>query len=217
MIIAIDGPAASGKSVTAKKVAEELGFMHLNTGSMYRALTLHFIELDVDIKNEEDILEALDSFEIRFDSGDPNKIFLSDKDVSLSIRSSHIDLKVSKISAVKMVREKLVDHQRQIANNNNIVIEGRDIGTYVFPKAEYKFFLTADIKVRAKRRYEDISTISNNLDQILNDLKKRDEYDKNRKHSPLTKADDAIVIDTSQIDIKEQVKRIINIINNKER
>jgi len=217
MIIAIDGPAASGKSVTAKKVAEELGFMHLNTGSMYRALTLHFIELDVDIKNEEDILEALDSFEIRFDSGDPNKIFLSDKDVSLSIRSSHIDLKVSKISAVKMVREKLVYHQRKIANNNNIVIEGRDIGTYVFPKAEFKFFLTADIKVRAKRRYEDISTISNNLDQILNDLKKRDEYDKNRKHSPLTKADDAIVIDTSQIDIKEQVKRIINIINNKER
>jgi len=217
MIIAIDGPAASGKSVTAKKVAEELGFMHLNTGSMYRALTLHFLELNVDINNEKDILKALDSIEIRFDSEDPNKIFLNDKDVTLNIRSNSVDLNVSKVSAVRSVRQKLVEQQRKIANNINIVIEGRDIGTHVFPMAQFKFFLIADIEVRAKRRYEDVSDINKNFNQILNDLIKRDEYDRNRSYSPLTKADDAIVIDTSKIDIKEQVTRIVNIINNKER
>ena len=217
MIIAIDGPAASGKSVTAKKVAEELGFMHLNTGSMYRALTLHFLELNVDINNEKDILKALDSIEIRFDSEDPNKIFLNDKDVTLNIRSNSVDLNVSKVSAVRSVRQKLVEQQRKIANNINIVIEGRDIGTHVFPMAQFKFFLIADIEVRAKRRYEDVSDINKNFDQILNDLIKRDKYDRNRSYSPLTKADDAIVIDTSKIDIKEQVTRIVNIINNKER
>ena len=217
MIVAIDGPAASGKSVTAKKVAEELGFVHLNTGSMYRALTLHFIELNVDINNEKDILDALDSIDIRFDSEDPNKIFLNDKDVTLNIRSSSVDLNVSKISAVRSVREKLVEQQRKIANNINIVIEGRDIGTHVFPMAQFKFFLIADIEVRARRRYKDVSDINKDFDQILNDLIKRDEYDRNRRYSPLTKADDAIVIDTSEIDIKEQVTRIVNIINNKER
>ena len=217
MIIAIDGPAASGKSVTAKKVAEELGFMHLNTGSMYRALTLYFLELNVDINNEKDILKALDSIEIRFDSEDPNKIFLNDKDVTLNIRSNSVDLNVSKVSAVRLVRQKLVEQQRKIANNINIVIEGRDIGTHVFPMAQFKFFLIADIEVRAKRRYEDVSDINKNFNQILNDLIKRDEYDRNRSYSPLTKADDAIVIDTSRIDLKEQVTRIVNIINNKER
>ena len=213
MIIAIDGPAASGKSVTAKKVAKKLNFLHLNTGLMYRALTLHLINLDVDINNENNILVALDKIKITFDPMDSDKILLNNEDVSLSIRSNQVDLNVSKVSAIKLVRQRLVDQQRKIADNNNIVIEGRDIGTHVFPNADYKFFLTADILVRAQRRYNDNNSVDTNLDDILNDLKQRDKLDENRKHSPLRISDDAIVIDTSNLNIKDQVNRIVNIIN----
>ena len=213
MIIAIDGPAASGKSVTAKKVANKLNYLHLNTGSMYRAVTLHFINLDVDINDEVEILFALKKMSILFDSENLNKILLNGKDVSKVIRNSLIDSKVSQVSAIRSVREKLVVQQREIADNNDIVMEGRDIGSYVFPNADYKFYLTADIKVRAQRRYKEKKLKAVSLNDILFDLKQRDRYDKNRKFSPLIIPDDAIVIDTSDLNITEQVDKIVKIIN----
>ena len=213
MIIAIDGPAASGKSVTAKKVANKLNYLHLNTGSMYRAVTLHFINLDVDINDEVEILFALKKMSILFDSENLNKILLNGKDVSKVIRNSLIDSKVSQVSAIRSVREKLVVQQREIADNNDIVMEGRDIGSYVFPNADYKFYLTADIKVRAQRRYQEKKLKDVDFNEILLDLKQRDKYDANRKYSPLIISDDAIVIDTSDLNITEQVDKIVQIIN----
>ena len=213
MIIAIDGPAASGKSVTAKKVADKLDFLHLNTGLMYRAVTLHFINSGVNINNETDILSGLKKMSILFDSMDSNKILLNGQDVSKIIRNKLIDSKVSEVSAIRSVREKLVVQQREIAKNNDIVIEGRDIGSYVFPNADFKFFLTADINVRAKRRYEQKKIKDVSLNNVLFDLKQRDKYDKNRKYSPLVISDDAIVIDTSDLNIEEQVNKIVKIIN----
>ena len=213
MIIAIDGPAASGKSVTAKKVADKLDFLHLNTGLMYRAVTLHFINSGVNINNETDILSGLKKMSILFDSMESNKILLNGQDVSKIIRNKLIDSKVSEVSAIRSVREKLVVQQREIAKNNDIVIEGRDIGSYVFPNADFKFFLTADINVRAKRRYEQKKIKDVSLNNVLFDLKQRDKYDKNRKYSPLVIPDDAIVIDTSDLNIEEQVNKIVKIIN----
>ena len=213
MIIAIDGPAASGKSVTAKKVADKLDFLHLNTGLMYRAVTLHFINSGVNINNKTDILSGLKKMSILFDSMDSNKILLNGQDVSKIIRNKLIDSKVSEVSAIRSVREKLVVQQREIAKNNDIVIEGRDIGSYVFPNADFKFFLTADINVRAKRRYEQKKIKDVSLNNVLFDLKQRDKYDKNRKYSPLVISDDAIIIDTSDLNIEEQVNKIVKIIN----
>tara|TARA_Y100001968_G_scaffold78667_1_gene69908 strand:+ start:213 stop:857 length:645 start_codon:yes stop_codon:yes gene_type:complete len=213
MIIAIDGPAASGKSVTAKNVAKKLNFLHLNTGSMYRAVTLYFINLDVDINNEAEINSALKNISILFDFKDLNKILLNGKDVTEFIRNSLVDSKVSQVSALKSVRKKMVMQQREIAYNNDIVMEGRDIGSYVFPNADYKFYLTADVRVRAKRRYEEKKIKHIDFNDVLFDLKQRDAFDKNRKFSPLIVSEDAIIIDTSTLNIDEQVDKIVKIIN----
>ena len=213
MIIAIDGPAASGKSVTAKNVAKKLNFLHLNTGSMYRAVTLYFINLDVDINNEAEINSALKNISILFDFKDLNKILLNGKDVTEFIRNSLVDSTVSQVSALKSVRKKMVMQQREIAYNNDIVMEGRDIGSYVFPNADYKFYLTADVRVRAKRRYEEKKIKHIDFNDVLFDLKQRDAFDKNRKFSPLIVSEDAIIIDTSTLNIDEQVDKIVKIIN----
>ena len=213
MIIAIDGPAASGKSVTAKNVAKKLNFLHLNTGSMYRAVTLYFINLGVDINNEAEIISALKNMSILFDVKDLNKILLNGKDVTEFIRNSLVDSTVSQVSALKSVRKKMVMQQREIAYNNDIVMEGRDIGSYVFPNADYKFYLTADVRVRAKRRYEEKKIKHIDFNDVLFDLKQRDAFDKNRKFSPLIVSEDAIIIDTSTLNIDEQVDKIVKIIN----
>ena len=148
MIIAIDGPAASGKSVTAKTVAKKLEYIHINTGSMYRAVTLHFLEKKINLDDRANFKKELKKIKINFNI--QNRIFINDIDVSSKLRDDFINNNVSKVSAVKLVRDKLVSLQRSIAKNNNVVMEGRDIGTTVLPNADYKFFLTADIEVRAK-------------------------------------------------------------------
>ena len=154
MIIAIDGPSASGKSTTAKGVAEKLGITHLNTGAMYRAVTLGLKEAGIQPDDEKSVCQFLAGMDIRFDES--NHIYLNGIDVSMEIRSGNISSQVSAVSAIPMVREKMVMAQRQIAGEKDCVLEGRDIGTVVFPDAEFKFFITANIKTRANRRYKEL-------------------------------------------------------------
>jgi len=211
MIVAIDGPAASGKSTTARGVASNIGFTHIDTGAMYRAVALHFINLELDIENTNLISSEMEKVKISFSDNDFHTILLNGKDVTKMIRDSAVDQTVSKVSALQIVRDKLVLQQRNLSKNKDIVIEGRDIGTRVFPNADFKFFLTADIEVRARRRFKENLRKSNKttFKQIRRELILRDEIDKKRKHSPLRIPDKAIIIDTSNLSFEEQVNEIV--------
>ncbi len=213
MIIAIDGPSASGKSTTAKGVAERLDIIHLDTGAMYRAATYGIIESGIDLNDLQSIHEFLKNMVLKFDSF--NHIWINGKDVSKKIRTNKISSSVSAVSAVPAVRFKMVETQRSIAKGKDCVLEGRDIGTVVFPNADFKFFLIADILVRAKRRLKDLEKIGEErtLNDLINDIKKRDVSDSSRDVSPLVQAEDAIAINTSNLTINEQVEKIVQIIN----
>ena len=218
MIIAIDGPSASGKSTTAKAVSKRLGFVHLDTGAMYRAVTLGISEAKIEPNNHNKVKLYLKSLKIEFDQND--HIVLNGKNVTDSIRTVKISSNVSKVSAISEVREKMVQVQRNIAGDNNCVLEGRDIGTVVFPNADFKFFLIADITIRAKRRFEDLQESNEllTLNELIESIKKRDELDSKRDLSPLRQAKDAIVIDTSFLTIAQQVNKIVEIVKqNKKR
>ena len=214
MIIAIDGPSASGKSTTAIGVASNLGITYLDTGAMYRAVTYTILNVKVDVTNDASMSKFLEKIDLSFDKS--NNILVDGIKLSDKIRSQNISSQASKISQNPLVREKMVDIQRKIGNTNDCVLEGRDIGTVVFPDANYKFFLVADLETRAKRRYNDMMKSGENCNfkDVLDGLKKRDEMDTRRAHSPLTIADDAIVIDTSRLKINEQINKIIQIITN---
>ena len=213
MIIAIDGPSASGKSTTAKGVAEKLGITHVDTGAMYRAVTLGLKLSGIHPDDDASVCQYLSEIELYFDAN--NKIHLNGVDVSYEIRSGDISSRVSAVSAIPEVREKMVIIQRRIAGEQNCVLEGRDIGTVVFPNAEFKFFLIADINVRAKRRLIDLEKMdeTKSISELIEDIRHRDQLDSSRNHSPLIQADDAIPIDTSELTINEQIKKIINHIN----
>ena len=213
MIIAIDGPSASGKSTTAKGVAEKLGITHLDTGAMYRAVTWGLKKVAIHSSDDEKIRDFLKNMKIFFDAS--NHIWLNGKDVSVEIRTGDISSRVSAVSAIPEVREKMVKIQRQIAGKKDCVLEGRDIGTVVFPDAEYKFFLVADTEIRAKRRLLDLERIgeTSTLAELIDDIERRDAIDSSRDHSPLLKAEDAIPIDTSHLTINEQINKIVNLIN----
>lgn len=213
MIIAIDGPSASGKSTTAKGVAEKLGITHLDTGAMYRAVTLGLKNAGIQPDDVESVRQFLKEMDIFFDPS--NRIHLNGKDVSVEIRSGDISSRVSEISAIPVVREKLVITQRQIAGEKDCVLEGRDIGTVVFPNADFKFFLVADTEVRAKRRLMELEKMGEikTISELIEDIKNRDELDSSRDHSPLIQAEDAIPIDTSHLTIDEQITKIVNLIN----
>ena len=218
MIIAIDGPSASGKSTTAKAVSKRLGFIHLDTGAMYRAVTLGISESEIELNNHNEVKLYLKSLKIEFDQND--QIILNGKNVTDSIRTVKISSNVSKVSAILEVREKMVQVQRNIAGDNNCVLEGRDIGTVVFPNADFKFFLIADITIRAKRRFSDLQESNEllTLNELIESIRKRDELDSKRNLSPLRQAKDAIVIDTSFLTIEQQVSRIVEIVKqNKKR
>ncbi|MEC7822603.1 MAG: (d)CMP kinase [Candidatus Neomarinimicrobiota bacterium] len=216
MVITIDGPAGVGKTTTAKKLAKKLEFRYLDTGAMYRSITYFFIKNNVDINSEDMIINFLDLLDLNvsFPIDGQTKIVLDGNDISNDIRNKEVTDNVSKVSALEKVREKTVKLQKDIVNNRNFVVEGRDIGTVVFPNAEHKFFLTADYDVRAKRRSKDFNKVDENLqlDDIKKDLIERDTIDSNRVLSPLKKAEDAIVIDTSNCTIDEQVNEIYNYI-----
>lgn len=219
MVITIDGAAGVGKSSTAKELAKRLGYQYFDTGAMYRAVTFYFLAENVDLESNNQVTKSLDSIKLHVDfSFDKEmKIFLNDKDISLKIRSQEVTSTVSIVSAIKEVRDKMVKIQRSFAENGNFVVEGRDIGTVVFPDAEHKFFLQADYDVRAKRRLADFEKINEakNINEIKKDLEKRDKYDSTRKLSPLKIPNNATIVDTTFCSFDDQVNQILKHIEKK--
>ena len=212
MIIAIDGPAATGKSTTAKAVADELGFTYLDTGAMYRAVTLAVLEKDISLTNENHLESFLTSLDLKILFTEKTfKIELDRIDVTKRIRDPDVTAKVSEVSALPAVRKTMVNLQRKLASGTDCIVEGRDIGTVVFPNAAVKFFMIADIRMRAERRRKDLLALEKNKDisQLEIEIRDRDRKDSSRVHSPLSKAEDSIIIDTSHLDFHEQVNMII--------
>lgn len=216
MIITIDGPVATGKSIVAKKLAESVGFIFFDTGAMYRTLTFAILKKKIDFHQQEQLEEFLKNFEfdIKFIRGE-KRYFFENEDISQKIRGKEITLAVIQVSSMKSVRAKLTTIIRELAVGVNAVFEGRDMGTEIFPDAAIKIFLVGDDKVRAQRRYEELkikhpeesSTLT--LEKCLEDILKRDTHDKTREVSPLRQAEDAYVIDTSNISIDEVVYKIL--------
>jgi len=213
MIIAIDGPAASGKSVSAKLLAKELNFLYLDTGAMYRCVAFSIMEEQIDISNKNSLRKFLNYFEIdlKYDDGSLT-FFANGRNVTNKIRNSNVSQKVSEISAIPVIREHMVGIQRNFTKDNSCVMEGRDIGTVVFPDAEIKFFIVASDEVRAKRRQIDLESLGEkrSLNDVMDEIKKRDKHDSERGHSPLRKAFNAIEVDTTNMSINEQVSFMIN-------
>ena len=208
MIIAIDGPAATGKSTTAKALAKRLGFTYLDTGAMYRAITLLILQKKVQISENFALISLLKKFDLKIQQHEKQiLVILNGEDVSNEIRRLDVTNYVSEVSALPAVRKSLVKIQRKIAKDQNCVVEGRDIGTVVFPDAEVKFYVVADYDVRAKRRLLDFKKLGEekSIDELIEELKNRDKYDSEREHSPLLKANDAIEVDTTNLTIEEQV------------
>ena len=213
MIVAIDGPAATGKSTSAKKVSQELGFTHLDTGAMYRCVTLSVLRNQITLDNENALSQLLNELDIRLEKLDDELVvYLNGEDVSDEIRKAEVTSYVSIVSALSQVRNALVRIQRNIAKNQDCVVEGRDIGTIVFPDAKFKFFLVADDFVRAQRRQLDLIAIGEekSIAVLVEEIRQRDFLDSKRSNSPLCKADDAIEIDTSKMTFDEQVAFMVN-------
>ena len=213
MIIAIDGPAGSGKSTIAKLIAEDLELVYLDTGAMYRLVTLKALN-DGILGNLDKIIKMLDNLNIDIKE---NGFYLDDIDVSEEIRKPVISENVSDIAAIREVREKMVDLQRKFSESKNVILDGRDIGTVVFPNADVKIFLVADAKERSNRRYKELVAKGENvrIEEIYENILKRDEIDSTRKESPLKKADNAIEVDTTSKNIEEVKNEILNIVRKK--
>lgn len=217
MIVAIDGPAATGKSTSAKLVAQKLGFTYMDTGAMYRCITLSVLRNHISLADEEALQLLIQEMDMHFERTDDNLVVrLNKEDVSTLIRKPEVTSHVSAVSALPQVRNYMVAIQRKIAKNQDCVIEGRDIGTIVFPKADVKFFLVADDIVRARRRQLDLKAIGEErtIDELVGEICRRDRFDSERSHSPLKKADDAVEVDTSQLTIDEQVDFMVNRVMN---
>ncbi len=216
MIITIDGPIATGKSTIAKALAREIGFIFFDTGAMYRCLTYGIMKNHIDYTDLEQLKKYLETFEFDIKLKQGNKHFIVEgEDVTNKIRLQEVTSLVSQVSAIKQVRDKLVALQRQMAVGVNAVFEGRDMGSVVFPEAQVKIFLTGKPEVRAKRRLEELKakfpkeTESLTLEQVLEDINKRDAYDMNREISPLKQASDAYVIDTSNLTLQDVLMKIL--------
>lgn len=203
--IAIDGYSACGKSSTAKIVAKNLNYTYIDTGAMYRAVTLFCINNNIDISNLEKLSIALNDVSLIFN--DKNEILLNQENVSSTIRSVEVNQLVSEVSTISLIRKKMVEQQQKMAEQKGVVMDGRDIGSVVLPNAELKFFMTADIDIRTKRRMKELNLEFNDssFQEIKDNLLKRDKIDSTRADSPLTKVDDAIVIDTTNITLEEQI------------
>ena len=214
MNIAIDGPAGAGKSTIARLAAKELGFVYVDTGAMYRAIALYLLDSKTDINDEVALKNALDNIHINivYEAG-VQHVFLDLQDVSTEIRSEKVGNMASTSSALPPVREKLLDLQRGIAAKNDVIMDGRDIGTNILPNAELKIYLTASVDVRAKRRYDELVLHGEkpDLEVIKKDIETRDYQDMNRDIAPLKQADDAVLIDSSEMTISEVVDEIIRL------
>lgn len=214
--IAIDGPAGAGKSTIAKAVAQKLSFIYVDTGALYRAIGFYVLKNRINSENE--IIFSLKEIKIdlKFENN-LQKVFLCNEDISEKIRTPEVSMMASKISAVPEVREFLFDLQRDFAQKNNVIMDGRDIGTVILPDATVKIFLTASSEKRAARRYKELIEKGFQVDyeNILNDIIKRDTNDSNRKIAPLKAAKDAVLVDTSECNLEESIDLVLNIINNK--
>lgn len=216
MIIAIDGPAGSGKSTIARLIAKDKGLIYLDTGAMYRLVTLKALNKGIlgnnDLNYFEEIKKLLDNLNIDIKE---NGFYLDNVDVSEEIRKPIVSENVSDVAAIREVREKMVDLQRKFSESKNVILDGRDIGTVVFPNADLKIFLIADAKERAKRRYKELVEKGENveIEEIYENILKRDKIDSTRKESPLKKAEDAIEVDTTSKNVEEVKNEILRMIN----
>jgi cytidylate kinase len=214
IVIAIDGHAACGKSTSAKLLAKKLNYIFIDSGAMYRAVTLHLLKKNIDPDNTNQVLEALKEIDVEFrlnKENGQNDVYLNNVIVSHEIRSMHVNDHVSTISSIKEVRQFLVAKQQEIGKKKGIVMDGRDIGTVVFPNASLKIFMTASIEARAGRRLAELQEkgIVASEDEIIKNLRDRDHKDSTRRESPLRKADDAIIVDTSTLTIEEQINKLL--------
>ena len=210
--IAIDGPAGAGKSTIAKKLAADLGYVYVDTGAMYRAIGLYFMNEGVDAENAAAVLEALAAIqvEIKYEAGE-QQVYLNGKNVSKKIRQEAVGNMASKVATKQAVRDKLLDLQRNLAATQDVVMDGRDIGTFVLPNAELKIYLTASVDTRADRRYKELveKHMPADLEEIKRDIETRDYQDMHREIAPLTQAEDAYYLDSSALTIDEVVAEII--------
>ena len=219
--IAVDGYSSCGKSTLAKALAHKLGFLYIDSGSMYRAVTFFYLQNDSipdKKKNHARITGFLENIEIDFVGNAETgnfEIYLDGKNVENNIRSMEVSENVSEISKIKEVREKMVALQQKLSENQNVIMDGRDIGTVVFPDADLKIFMTADVAVRAMRRYAEMKEkgIKTTLEEVKKNIQKRDELDENREISPLKKADDAIILDNSRLSKEEQLQFALEKVN----
>lgn len=212
LVIAVDGPAGAGKSTIAKIVADKLNINYIDTGAMYRAITYKCLQNNIDISNEEKVINIAKDCEIDFKD---NNIYLNGKILKDEIRTMEVSNNVSNVAKIKEVRYLMVDVQRNIGKVSSVILDGRDIGSYVFPNADYKFFLVATPEERGNRRYKELINkgYDVNLEEIICDIIKRDEIDSNREFAPLVKADDAIEIDTTGKSIDEVAQSVLSEIN----
>lgn len=213
IIIAIDGWSSCGKSTLAKQLAERLGYVYVDSGAMYRVITLYFLRNHIDWTNTTNVVEALNNISIDFRLNEKTKeseVYLNNENVEYVIRDMVVAEKVSEVAAIKEVREFAVAHQQKMGEEKGIVMDGRDVGTVVFPNAELKIFMTADIAVRVERRFKEMIYKNPNitLEEVKANLEMRDYIDSNREISPLRKASDAIELDNSNLTIKEQLEQI---------
>ena len=217
-IVAIDGPAGSGKGTVTKLVGDELGLINIDTGATYRCVALETLNNNISIENKEDIINLLDKINIEFKTEkDVQKVYLNGENVTTKIRSKEVSKIVSQVSSIKEVRFKMVDLQRRLAEGKDVIMEGRDIGTYVFPNANVKIYLDATAEERAKRRYlqNQEAKIEMEYDEILQNIKMRDKNDMEKEIGALKKAPDAVYIDSSNLSITQVKDKIIEIIKEK--
>jgi len=208
IVVAIDGYSSCGKSTLAKALAKELHFIYVDSGAMYRAVTLYFLRHNIDLENHAQIADALHNIHLNFHTQNYKTfITLNEEDVSEEIRQMHVADKVSSVAAIKEVRAAMVRQQQRLGRSKNIIMDGRDIGTVVFPHAQVKLFMTADPKIRAERRYKELLPTNPNitLEEVFDNLAHRDYQDTTREESPLTRAEDAIILDNTDLSQDEQL------------
>lgn len=217
-VVAIDGPAGSGKGTVTKMVAKDMNLVSIDTGAMYRCVTLYCLENNINYTENEKIKEALENIDIKFKKdGEVQKVFLNGKDVSNDIRTLKVDSVVAKYAEIKIIRDKMAPIQRKMGETQNIIMEGRDIGTYIFPDADVKIYLDCSLEERAKRRYKQNleKGIKSTYEEVLENIKERNKLETEREFSPLVKANDAILVDSTNMTIPEVVEKIEIIIKDK--
>ena len=212
--VAIDGPAGAGKSTIAKLVAKEKGYIYVDTGAMYRGLAIHFLDKGIQPQETEKVIEACKDAEVTIAYEDAvQHVYLNGKDISSRLRNEEVGIMASVTSAIPEVRKKLLELQQNLAKTQNVIMDGRDIGTCVLPHADVKVYLTASVETRAKRRYQELQEKGEdcNLEEIAHDIEERDRRDMTREIAPLKQAEDAVLVDSSDMTIAEVVKTIVDL------